>query len=170
MICLSNELQCVDTLWSLSTKVCPSPLAAVAAPNTQKNRTDVFLLAYILRKYYIRCLFFCCMWLYTVSGPTRHLKPWRVCHVVANIDHRKLKTMAFGCPPVAFWRQVSSFESWKLGHIEQEYRKSLRLSRSAFVCLLRGVKLVCYRRLGTASYWFLCSRVRMSQKSDDFKY
>ena len=123
----------------LSAKVCPTPLVSVAAPNTKKNRTDVFLLAYILRKYYIRCLFFCCMWLYTVSGPTPHLKTWRVYHVVANIDYRKLKTMAFGCPPVAFWRQVISFESWNLRHREQEYCKSLRLSRSAFVCLLRGV-------------------------------
>ena len=29
--------------------------------------------------------------------------------------------------------------------------------------------LVCYLCFGTASYWFLCSRVRMSQESDDFK-
>jgi hypothetical protein len=167
MICLSTVFQSTDTLWSvsvlysslqirydlsqycipvyryamicLSTKVCLSPLTAVAAPNTNRNRTDVFLLAYIPRKYYIRCLFFFCMWLYTVSGPTCHLKTWRVCHVVTNIDHRKLKTMAFECPPVAFGRQVSSFESWNLGHREQEYRISLRLWRSAFVCLLRSV-------------------------------
>lgn len=123
----------------LNTKVYLSPPVAVAAPNT-KNKSHIrFLLAYIQRKYYIRCLFFGCMWLYTVSGPTRHLKTWRVCHVVANIDYRKLKTVAFGCPPVAFWRQVISFESWNLGHREQEYRTSLRLSRSAFVCLLRSV-------------------------------
>ena len=124
----------------LSTRVCLSPLVAVAAPNTKKtNRTDVFLLAYIMHKYCTRCLFFCCMWLYTVSGPTRHLKTWRVCHVVANIDHRKLKTMAFVCSSVAFWRPVSSFESWNLGHSEKEYCISLRLPRSAFVCLLRSV-------------------------------
>jgi hypothetical protein len=152
-----------------STKVCLCPLIAVAAPNTNRNRTDVVLLAYILRKYYIRCLFFFCMLLYTVSGPTCHLKTWRVSHVVTNIDHRKLKKLAFGCPPVAFGRQASSFESWNLGHREQEYLVSLRLSRSAFVCLLRSVR------------WFVTDvsgqlRIRSPvpglgvQKSDDFKY
>jgi hypothetical protein len=152
-----------------STKACLSQLV-VPHRTQKKNHTDVSLLANILRKYYTRCLFFCCMWLYTVSGPSCHLRTCCVCHVVANSEHRKLKNLSSGCPPKAFWRQVISFDSWNLGHREQDYRRRLRLSRSAFVWVVALRGLVCYRRFEKTSCRFLCSRVRMSLESDEFKY
>jgi hypothetical protein len=100
-----------------------------------------------LHKYYPNrsCLFLCCLWLYTISGPTSqsrsHVTTRRVYHVIANSDYRKLEIMAFGCPAVAFCRWVSLFESWNLGHREQAIS-------DVYVCqdlrssgLLRGVGL-----------------------------
>jgi hypothetical protein len=83
-----------------------------------------------------------------------------------NIDHRKLKTLAF----IGILKAGQFFQKLKFG--AQKTRVPQKFA-SVEICVHLFVarrKLVCYRRFETASYWFLRSRVRMSQKSDDFKY